>query len=162
MGINDRTDSLPGRRRADQPHDAINNGTGSLSGIPFAVRPRWLRAGPPKRQASPDNAGMGSCKKGHLSGTIGIPYFQMSSLHPQKNEHRNAVPVFHFLAVLSKRDYPGKTGIHAGKTPAPIGCLGRKGSWRSGHRMDSPTSRRPLSRRLPLSPFTYYAIPYSP
>ena len=105
---------------------------------------------------------MGSCKKGHLNGTIGIPYFQMSSLHPQKNEHRNAVPVFHFLAVLSKRDYPGKAGIHAGKTPAPIGRLGRKGSWRSGHRMDSPTSRRPLSRRLPLSPFTSYAIPYSP
>lgn len=88
--------------------------------------------------------------------------FPLSSPHPQKNEHRNAVPVFHFLAVLSKRDYPGKTGIHAGKTPAPIGRLGRKGSWRSGHRMDSPTSRRPLSRRLPLSPFTSYAIPYSP
>ena len=75
MGINDRADSLPGRRWADQPHDAINNGTGSLSGVPFAVRPRRLRSGSPKRQASPDNAGNGFLQKGHLNGTIGIPYF---------------------------------------------------------------------------------------
>lgn len=162
MGINDRTDSLPGRRRADQPHDAINNGTGSLSGIPFAVRPRRLRAGSPKRQASPDNAGNGFLQKGPSERNDWDSIFPLSSPHPQKNEHCNVVPVFHFLAVLSKRDYPGKTGIHAGKTPAPIGRLGRKGSWRSGHRMDSPTSRRPLSRRLPLSPFTSYTIPYSP
>ena len=135
---------------------------GQLIGCPVR-RPSPAAPGRlPKRQASPDNAGNGFLQKGPSERNDWDSIFPLSSLHPQKNEHRNAVPVFHFLAVLSKRDYPGKTGIHTGKTPAPIGCLGRKGSWRSGHRMDSPTSRRPFSRRLPLSPFTSYAIPYSP